>query len=330
MLILSPIYKCMKINKITFILFITPLLLSFSASGETSDEVRLAPFTIKPLNYSVSNTLKFSFITNSRLHYELNVRLLLKNSNFTDYLVDESSGTVTGGRSYKTDFILKPFYLTNRLNVFTLEYSFGAISRQIQFRVGAFTGDSLKLPAISILKDMFLGVSYKNLTFTYSYFIFEYSNFLASLSLANDLYINLDLFSAPFALENEITAEKVSLIFKNKAALFPRLEKTSDGDPYVPLLLNYQNGNIIYKLENPLYVDDETHIVSATKDMGFRLTNKIYLPKNKKADLEYGDYELRIERFTSVKYDITYTFKVSIDRPFLASNGTYDIDFRWQ
>lgn len=311
------------------ILLILPLLLGFYSDTDPSDAVQLAPFEFKPLIYKEENKLTFSFLTFARTSLPVSVWLLLSNRTFSNQTVDQRSFSLIRGRSVKVEMKIPPFYLTSGLNEFKLIYSYESMTKTITYRLGSYGGEALILPTSVKLKDMYLGVSYANGVFTYDYYVLNYEKFNSIIEISNDLRLPLEIFNSPFTKDSEALVERVSLVFVNKNFLFPRLAKTTDGHPYIDLTLMYNESIISYCLSNQIYVDDVTHIISPIKDVGFRLTKEIYFPKNRIGDLEYGYYELRLEGFSSLKIEIIYRFALAITRPYLASNGQYDIDFRW-
>lgn len=325
----SPIYKSMKYIKLINFVIIPPLLLSFSLNIQEPDRLRLADFTLTPINYKVDNSLNFVFLTTQAAKLSASARLLLTNRTFLNRELDRKQFSVMSGKNYLANFYVPANYLSSGSNLFTLEYTFLTYTKTIQFRLGAHSGDALLLPAPALLRDMYLGVTYKDNALTYQHYMFNYSTLFKEQMLIHDLLLDPGLFTSPFAPSSLASADDVKLVFVNKRLLFPRLAKTNDGQPFLSLKLDYIDDNIIFKLAGPIYVDDETHIISPNKEVGFRLTEHIYLPKNKITDLEYGHYELRISGFTNLKFEVIYTFNLSFLKQYLADDGQYQINYGW-
>lgn len=324
-----PIYKGMK-KKVISLFMVWPLLLGFATNTQASDVVKLAPFNFVPLVYKVSHELNFTCFTYARDSLVVEAKLFLTNRTFSNYQLGQKKTVVTLGRSAALSFTVPPYHLTSGRNSFRLTYTFASTSRMIEFRLGSYGGETFTLPTTSGLREMFMGVKYSEGVFTYHYYMFEYAHLHSLIELPHDLFLPLSSFIVDYDNESEVFAERVQLVFINQQTMFSRLDMTNDGYPYLDLSLEYNNNQIQYRLANALYVDDETHMISPVKEVGFRLGGLIYLPKNHIGDLEYGEYEMRLIGFSSIKLNIIYRFKLLIAQAFLASNGVYDIEYRWQ
>ena len=97
--------------------------------------------------------------------------------------------------------------------MFTLEYTFLTYTKTIQFRLGAHSGDTLLLPAPSLLRDMYLGVTYKDNALTYQHYMFNYSTLFKEQMLIHDLLLDPGLFTSPFSPSSLASADDVKLVF---------------------------------------------------------------------------------------------------------------------
>ncbi len=319
----------MKNDMFLRILLIVPLLLGFSTDTTDHDVIRLNDFHIAPFQYTNAKYLTFSFTTTSRNSQLVSVSLSITNSTYENRLIGQEMTTLYRGLNKETIFYIPPHVATSGINTFTLTFASTQEMRTLSFYVGAYGNATFTLPTLSFLRDMFRCVTYKSSTFIYSYYMFDYDHLLDEWYLSDDLLINPLLFRSSFLLDEQAVMERIELVFVDKAYLFPRLEKTVDGHPFVELSMYYEKFRLHYELLNPLYVDYETHLISPQKDEGFMLTSSIYLPKNRIDDLEFGGYELRIYGFTSLKINIIYRFTLSFARNYFASDGTYDFEYGW-
>lgn len=320
----------MKYQKFWMLLLIVPLSLGFTHYSIGLDDINVRDFVFTPLIINQSNTLTFHFFVMARFEVMMSAKVWLSNKTFDRKEMVSTTLSVKEGRDGKLVVTIPPYTATIGLNHFRLTYSYSNTSETIDFALGANYRNVVKFPTSSLILDQYVGVEYVNNVITQTYFLFSPTPFLSRLQFADDLFFRFNALSTTFFDEYQFNYSYAYIVFVDKRHLFPRLPLNIDGNPYLNLQLYYRSGVLSFAPLKPLYVDNDTHIVSLIKDNGFRLTNHLYFPKNKVEELSTGSYQLCVYDFSSLLIDIEYTFSLDFEREFIGSNGTYTIDLEWK
>lgn len=319
----------MKRFRAFIVLLLVPLLLSFTYEEAAPDDVYVRPFVIKPLVIDQRNVLTFNYFILGRSDVSVNTNLTLTNRTYNNKILGTDNLLVRQSRDAIFSISIPPTILTTGLNYFTLTYTFNYKSLNLAFKVGANYQAMVTLPSSTLLLNAYYGAHYNNSIMHEIQYMFDPRPFSQQLIFTNDLLFQFSSIRAHYPSSNEFTYHDATIVFTGKRGIFPRLPLNSDGEPYLYLKLEMIDSFLYFSLRDPLYVDDETHMISPTKDIGFRLTNQFYFPKNKIEDICYGKYQIMIHNFSTLQLDITYTFSLHFLAPYFGPDGTYFLDMEW-
>lgn len=153
---------------------------------------------------------------------------------------------------------------------------------------------------------------------------YDTTTYTQERSFKHDLLFDFNVLSANFYyFEDEIEYDLALLHLKN-TSLFPLL-RNRFGNPYVELKIEYRNNRIVYFLKKPIYVDEQTHLMSFQNGPGYKLTNNLYFPKNKFEELQNLECYLEVIGFGKSKLHFTYTFNITIEERYFGQDGYYQI-----
>lgn len=320
----------MKFKKYWMLLLIVPLVVGFTQSSIGLDEVNVRDFVFTPLIINQTNTLTFNFFVMTRFEATVTAKVWLTNKTYERQEIAATSLLVKDGRDGKMIVTIPAYTATVGRNYLRLTYSYNDKSKTIDFAIGANYRSVVKFPTSNQILDQYVGVEFVNNEISQTQYLFSPTPFIRQLAFEDDLNFRFNLLTTTFSDEYQFNYSYAELVLVDKRSLFPRLPVNLKGDPYLNLQLFYRAGILTFAPLRQLYVDDDTHIVSLVKDTGFRLTNHFYLPKNKREELSEGIYQLNVYDFSLLSIDIEYTFSLEIERPFIGSNGAYQIDLEWQ
>lgn len=318
----------MKKYQLLPLLILLPFITSFT-SGSGDNIIMLGEFHFYPLRVNNSNRLIFNIASQSFFPRKVDVSLAISNRTYYQHTLASATLEVSLAQRDTFDVVVDAWVANTGLNYFVLSATSGTSKKSLSFALGANYRSEVHLPGSSLLFDSYQGVDYLNDILTIKNYLMDDASFLAVTEYQDDLYLDLNRFTSSYS-GGELIYRGARLVFSQMNSLFPRLPLNGQGEPYLELLIEKNGNNLAYRLRDPLYVDDETHIISLTKEVGYRLTDTIYFPKYRLEDLEYFPITLEIDEFSMIKTNIKYIFTLLFEREFIASNGTYQIDYEWK
>ena len=137
---------------------------------------------------------------------------------------------------------------------------------------------------------------------------FCFSNFQDYID--SNVYYTLDLsnFSFIYSYILPFSYRSAKLLIYDVHNLFPYLPKDNNGNKYVPLSITSDNH---IKYSSPMYLNKITNEMSLEYRPGFITTNKFYLPKGKRKQMENYVFSIELEdcgaNLVSISCLITYT-----------------------
>lgn len=317
----------MKKFRFYIFLIVSPLLLSFT-SGPGDVYCELEDFTFQPLVVTETNNLVFDFKARSVASHTVKAKLLLSNRTYEDFVIKEESFPLSFFKKYSFVVTLPPWTVNTNSNYFRLEVYYEGVERKLPFTLGGYFNGDVTLPTHEVVKSNYQGVIYEKGVLTNFFLIFDFMDYGTTVEYKDDLRLSLEDFITHYHYDN-VNYESVHLVFPYMSYLFPKLAKNEAGHPNLELKITQEDGKMRFSLLNPIYVDDETHLISAYKEEGFRITSHIYLPKNSREDLEFHTFRLEIKGFGPLKLNVNYHFKLQLERDYISRQGTYGIHYYW-
>lgn len=310
-------------KRIKVLFLVLPLLTSFT-SGFVDNSLKLRNFTIYPLQIEKVSRILFVFETNNVFPKNLSVTLKLSNRIYVDKIIKSQTTQLTLTSPTRFEIDVPPWYLNIGLNYFNLEANYGSTSKELNLKIGANHRQQVTLPSSDILLNSYVGATFEQGHLYEKVFFPSIDSYTNEHNILNDLYFDLGTLTTSYDAD-ELRYHSARLIFNGMKNLFPKLSLTTEGSPYLDLIIFQKDGILTFGLLMPLFVDDETHIISPIKETGFRLTSFIFFPKYFHEDIEFHSLTLEINGFSQIKTDIRYTFSLSIDKDFLGQSGTYGL-----
>lgn len=101
---------------------------------------------------------------------------------------------------------------------------------------------------------------------------------------------------------------------------FPYYEKLSLG-AYLPMKLENNGKQINVVPSKTIYIDPQTQFSRTFPKPGFILTDKFYFPKYHYDVINNAVCRLQVKKFGYSQFNLEYTFKIEVGRPFIAPDG---------
>ena len=181
--------------------------------------------------------------------------------------------------------------------------------------------------------DQSIAAMNEETVYIYDGFLKETATFkktsFAYLGLNSDVYyptdVKLDLSHTYLYTSADYPASfyKEAMLFISDHTLFPYFPRKLRGAQINVKLI--KEGYYIYIVPaQQFYIDPVTHIISPTFVSGFHLTNNIYFPRDRFNDIKGVTCHLIITEYGFHKFNLTFTFKIDVEKTFIGSEGYHE------
>lgn len=274
----------------------------------------------KSLNY----TYQYIGLTKKNTVYEMftlkdqNGMTVDSNRSATHTLINEQIVPLT--YTFDTSLFLKNICLTFSIKIYEKMNIVKDISLTI-YRMGtrkAFDLEETKtLSSNPIIADFMEEATY----------VEDFEFYRMQPFFGNDTYYDLRLDNQQFFYyfkDNRFSAKKYSLTFEDENNLFPYIPFVDIGIKEIPIKLrsiDIERGIYGFSFPSSMYVEESTLNMSLTKQIGFKSTNRFFLPLKKQKQMEKMKFTLEIHEAGVEKHSFYYELTYYSSRLFFGECG---------